>query len=259
MDVVPERIFEEILISVLDECFPESHWATKESFVRRLESKGCVDHFINRTCKVYNISVVTCYFLERILIPSPCNNFGCLSSQVSCGRAYPRTAKPWRLSSQFEQNRISWLDVFTIFCYNTVIPLNKLTCLGQQNINLRIRNESSLIGKKHTTLYKYVIIFGAACIFLRRQIFIFKDLTNVIFGIGSTKTSESPFRALRVCCAAWLFLAPLFHKKRKWSRQTNMRARLSEHIFILLFWRECLRIDANGAHRRSKQYNKRDW
>ena len=187
MDVVPERIFEEILTSVLDECFPESHWATKESFVRRLESKGCVDHFINRTCKVYNISVVTCYFLERILIPSPCNNFGCLSSQVSCGRAYPRTAKPWRLSSQFEQNRISWLDVFTIFCYNTVIPLNKLTCLGQQNINLRIRNESSLIGKKHTTLYTQVLIFGAACISLRRPIFIFKDLTNVIFGIGSTE------------------------------------------------------------------------
>ena len=32
----------------------------------------------------------------------------------------------------------------TIFCYNTVIPLNKLTCLEQQNINLRIRNESFL-------------------------------------------------------------------------------------------------------------------
>ena len=114
--------------------------------------------------------------------------------------------------------RISCLDVFTIFCYNTVIPLNKLTCLGQQNINLRIRDESFLVGKKHTTLYKYVIIFGAACIFLRRPIFIFKDLTNVIFGIGSTKTSESTFRTLRVCCAAWLFLAPLFHKKRKWIR-----------------------------------------
>ena len=122
-----------------------------------------------------------------------------------------------------------------------------------------MRNESFLVGKKHTTLYKYVIIFGAACIFLRRPIFIFKDLTNVIFGIGSTKTSESTFRTLRVCCAAWLFLAPLFHKKRKWSRQTKMRARLPEYILILLFWGECPRIDANGAPRRSKQYNKRDF
>ena len=49
MDVVPERILEEILTSLLDERFPESHWATKESFVRRLESKGCVHHFTNRT------------------------------------------------------------------------------------------------------------------------------------------------------------------------------------------------------------------
>ena len=66
---------------------------------------------------------------------------------------------------------LSRKDVFTIlstghgkyiFCYNTVIPLNKLTCLGQQNKNLRIRNESFLVGKKHTTLYKCVIIFGAA-------------------------------------------------------------------------------------------------
>ena len=103
------RIFKEILTSVLDKNFPESHWATKESFVHRLELKGFVHHFINRTCKVYNISVVTCClqvpFLKRILIPSPCNNFGCLSSQVSCGLAYPRTAKPWRLSNQFEQSR----------------------------------------------------------------------------------------------------------------------------------------------------------
>ena len=45
MDVVPERIFEEILTSVLDERFPES--------------KGCVHHIISRTWKVYNISVVT--------------------------------------------------------------------------------------------------------------------------------------------------------------------------------------------------------
>ena len=109
MDVVPERILEEILTSVLDERFPESHWATKESFVRRLESKGYIHHFINRKWKVYNISVVTCClqvpFLKRILIPSPCNNFGCLSSQVSCGLAYPRTAKPWSFSNQFEQSR----------------------------------------------------------------------------------------------------------------------------------------------------------
>ena len=59
MDIVPERIFEEILTSILDERFPESHRATKESLVRRVESKGCVHHFINRTWKVYNISVVT--------------------------------------------------------------------------------------------------------------------------------------------------------------------------------------------------------
>ena len=98
--------------------------------------------------------------------------------------------------------RISCLDVFTIFCYNNVIPLDKLTCLGQQNINLRIRNESFLVGKNHTTLYKYVIIFGAACISLRCPIFIFKDLTNVIFGSGSTKTSEITFRTLKACCAA---------------------------------------------------------
>ena len=155
MDVVLERIFEEILTLVLDERFPESHWAKKESFVRRVESKGCVHHFINLTWKVYNISVVTwCLevpFLKRLLIPSPCNNFGCLSSQVSCGLAYPRTAKPWRLpvlAVQTLTTSISCLDVFTIFCYNTVIPLNKLTCLGQQNINLRIRNESFLVGKK---------------------------------------------------------------------------------------------------------------
>ena len=108
-DVVPERIFEEIFTSLLDERFPESHWATKESFVRRVELKGSVHHFINRTWKVYNISVVTwCLqvpFLKRLLIPSPCNNFGCLSSQVSCGLADPRTAKPWRLSNQLEQSR----------------------------------------------------------------------------------------------------------------------------------------------------------
>ena len=163
MDVVPERIFEEILTSVLDERFPESHWATKESFVRRLESKGCVHHFINRTWKVYNISVVTCClqvtFLKRILIPSPCNNSGCLSSQVSWTRISANcetvaSQQPvWAV--QTLTTRISWLDVFTIFCYNTVISLNKLTCLGQQNINLRIRNESFLVGKKkHTTLYK---------------------------------------------------------------------------------------------------------
>ena len=98
-----------------------------------------------------------------------------------------------------------------------------------------MRNESFLVGKKHTTLYKYVIIFGAACIFLRRPIFIFKDLNNVIVGIGSTKTSESTFRTLRVCCAA-CFLALSFLKKSKWSRQTKMRARLSEYILLLLFW-----------------------
>ena len=37
-----------------------------------------------------------------------------------------------------------------------------------------------------------------------------------------------------------------------------MRARLSEYILKLLFWGECLRIDANGVPR-SKQYNKRDF
>ena len=52
------------------------------------------------------------------------------------------------LSSPDVDDRISCLDVFTIFCYNTVIPLNELTCLGQQHINLRIRNESFLVGKK---------------------------------------------------------------------------------------------------------------
>ena len=183
-------------------------WATKKSFFRRRESKGCVHHFTNRTWKVYNISVVTrCLpVLKRLLIPSPCNNFGCLYSQVSCELAYPRTAKVasqqpvWAV--QTLTTRISCLDVFTIFCYNTAIPLDKLTCLEQQNINLRIRNESFLVGKNHTTLYKYVIIFGAACIFLRRPIFIFKDLTNVIFGIGSTKSSEITFRTLKACCAA---------------------------------------------------------
>ncbi|CAH3152471.1 unnamed protein product [Porites lobata] len=41
----------------------------------------------------------------KLLITPPCNNFGCLSSPVSCGLAYPRTAKPWRLSNQFEQSR----------------------------------------------------------------------------------------------------------------------------------------------------------
>ena len=52
------------------------------------------------------------------------------------------------LSSPDVDDRISCLDVFTIFCYNTVIPLNKLTCSGQQNINLRTWNESFLVGKK---------------------------------------------------------------------------------------------------------------
>ena len=185
-------------------------WATKKCFFRRRESKGCVHQFTNRTCKVYNISVVTWCLqvpvLKRLLIPSPCNNFGCLSSQVSCEIPYPRTAKVasqqpvWAVETL--TTRISCLDVFTIFCYNNFIPLDKLTCLGQQNINLRIRNESFLVGKNHTTLYKYVIIFGAACISLRCPIFIFKDLTNVIFGSGSTKTSEITFRTLKACCAA---------------------------------------------------------
>ena len=92
MDVVPERIFEEILTSVLNERFPESHWATKESFVRCVESKGCVHHLINRTWKVYNISVVTrCLqvtFLKRLLIPSPCNNFGCLTPNIYSQRYF---------------------------------------------------------------------------------------------------------------------------------------------------------------------------
>ena len=65
----------------------------------------------------------------------------------------------------------------------------------------------------HTSFY--LSLPCIACIFLRRPLFIFKGLTNVIFGIGSTKTSESTFRTLRVCCAAWLFLVPLFHKKKE--------------------------------------------
>ena len=67
---------------------------------------------------------------------------------------------------------LSRKDVFTIlstghgkyiFCYNTVIPLNKLTCLGQQNKKSpNTEWKFPCRKKKHTTLYKYVIIFGAA-------------------------------------------------------------------------------------------------
>ena len=100
-----------------------------------------------------------------------------------------------------------------------------------------------------------LIIFGGACIFLRRPIFIFKDLINVIFGIGSTKKYIPNLKGLLCCMTLPSAVVP---QKRKWSRQTKIRARLPEYILILLFWGECPRIDANGAPRRSKQYNKRD-
>ena len=84
-----------------------------------------------------------------------------------------------------DQNLVS--RCFTIFCYNTVIPLNKLTCLGQQNINLRIRNESFLVGKKTYNIVQVRNYFRCSLHFTRRPIFIFKDLTNVIFALGQQK------------------------------------------------------------------------
>ena len=69
------------------------------------------------------------------------------------------------LSSPDVDDRISCLDVFTIFCYNTVIPLNELTCLGQQNINLRIRNESFLAGKKTYNFVQVLNYFRCSLLF----------------------------------------------------------------------------------------------
>ena len=76
--------------------------------------------------------------------------------------------------------------------------------------------------------------------------------------IGPTKTSQSipNLKGLLCCMTLPSVVVP---QKRKWSHQTKMRARLPEYILILLFSGDCPRIDTNGAPRRSKQCNKRDW
>ena len=76
MDVVPERIFEEILTSVLDLAFLSLAEQQKKPLFAALSRKD-VSTILSTgpEWKVYNISAVTCClqvpFLKRILIPSP--------------------------------------------------------------------------------------------------------------------------------------------------------------------------------------------
>ena len=59
--------------------------------------KRCSPPWVEKMCSPFNQpdmeSILQVPYLKRLLIPSPCNNFACLSSQVCCGLAYPRTAK----------------------------------------------------------------------------------------------------------------------------------------------------------------------
>ena len=80
----------------------KSHRTSEESVARGHKSQGCVRHIANRTWKVNYFSVAPwCLQIPvpvRLFIPSPCHNFGCVSSEVSGWLSYPRTAKPWHFS-----------------------------------------------------------------------------------------------------------------------------------------------------------------
>ena len=68
-----------------------------QSLARSHKSQGCVCHTANQTWKVnYNSVDLWCWQIPALVglfIPSPCHNFGCVSSEVAGGLSYLQIAK----------------------------------------------------------------------------------------------------------------------------------------------------------------------
>ena len=43
---------------------------------------------------------------DRLFIPSPCHNFGCVYSEVSGGLSYSQTAKPWHFNEDVDEHHL---------------------------------------------------------------------------------------------------------------------------------------------------------
>ena len=43
---------------------------------------------------------------DRLFIPSPCHNFGCVYSEVSDGISYSQTAKPWHFNEDVDEHHL---------------------------------------------------------------------------------------------------------------------------------------------------------
>ena len=43
---------------------------------------------------------------DRLFIPSPCHNFGCVYSEVSGGLSYSQTAKPWYFNEDVKEHHL---------------------------------------------------------------------------------------------------------------------------------------------------------
>ena len=92
-------------------CFWQCFWSNLTSVLEeRFPARRCDRHSANQTGKVNYNSVDPWYrqipVPDRLFIPSTRNNFGCVSSEVSGGLSYLRTAKRWHFNGRFEQWRL---------------------------------------------------------------------------------------------------------------------------------------------------------
>ena len=79
-------------------CFWQCLWSNLSSVLEeRFQNHRCVRHCANPTWKVnYNSVDLWCWQIPapvRLFIPSPCHNFGCVSSEVAGGLSYLQIAK----------------------------------------------------------------------------------------------------------------------------------------------------------------------